>query len=107
MRTSSPLMPCSSSRRRLMTRLVGRPPRSASGFRLMNMRPWLTDGVEARAADRRADVLDRRVGQHDVERLRLQLEHRLEGDVGRGLACEPKIEARVVLREIALGRSCT
>ena len=47
-------------------------------------------------------MLDRRVAQDDVERLRLQLEHRLERDVGRGFR-RSHDEARVVLREHALG----
>jgi hypothetical protein len=34
---------------RLMTRWVLRPSRSSSGFRLMNMRPWLTEGFQPEA----------------------------------------------------------
>ena len=67
------------------------------------MRPrLLPPPPRPRAADRGADVRHRRVGQHDVERLRLQLRHRLEGDVGGGLG-RAHDEAGVVLGEHALG----
>ena len=47
-------------------------------------------------------MLHRRVGKHEVQRLHLQLEHGLEGDVGRGFG-RSHDEAGVVLREHAFG----
>jgi hypothetical protein len=49
MNTSMPWTLASSRRRRSMTRWVVRPPRSASGLRLMNIRPWLTEALNPEA----------------------------------------------------------
>ena len=60
-------------------------------------------GVEPRSADRRADVIDGGVLQDDVQRLALQLDHRLVGDVGRCLGVGHD-QAGVIVGEEALGR---
>ena len=60
-------------------------------------------GIEAGRADRGADAGDRGIGQHDIERLALQLQHRIVGDVGRRLG-GAEDQPGVVLREVALGR---
>ena len=60
-------------------------------------------GAPRRAADRGADARDRRIGQDDVERLELHVDHRLVGDVRRG-ARRGEDQPGVVLREKALRR---
>ena len=60
-------------------------------------------GVEARGADRGADGGHGGIGQHDVERLALQLQHGVVGDVGGGPR-RAEDQAGVVLGEVALGR---
>ena len=79
-------------------------PRSAGGFRLMNMAPRLEPPPPAAgAAERGADAGDRRIGHHDVGELLLQPQHRLERNVRRG-ARRADDEAAVVGRKIALRR---
>ena len=88
---------------RLMTRESTSPPRWSSGFKLMNMRPRLLPPLP-----RPVPPIDEPTcstagsAQDDVERLRLQLEHRLERDVGGGLG-RSHDQAGVVLGEHALG----
>ena len=50
--TCMPGMRANFGRSRSITRAVGMLSRSASGLRLTNMRPWLTERAPGRAADR-------------------------------------------------------
>ena len=65
--------------------------------------PAVDRAAPCRAADRGADARDRRIGQHDLGHLLLQLEHRLERDVRRRIG-EADDQAGIVLREIAVRR---
>ena len=86
-----------------MTSLRAEPSRSASGFRLMNMRPRLTEAFQPPPPTEEPTPATAGSASTIVERLLLQLHHRLEGDVGRG-ARAAEDQAGVVLREIALRR---
>ena len=66
-----------------------RPSRSASGFRLMNMRPWLTEALKPEAPTEEPTAADGRIGQHDVERLALQLQPSPRRRCRARPACEP------------------
>ena len=100
-KTRMPGIWLSSARMRATTRL--RADVAALGQRLeADEQPAAIDrGVEAGRADRGAQARHRRVGQHDVHRLLLQLQHGVVGNIGRGLRAAEN-QPGVVLREIAL-----
>ena len=90
-------------RSRATTRWVLTLLRSSSGFRLMNMRPRLTEALKPEAPTEEPSPATAGSVQHDVHRLQLQLLHRLERNIGRGLRAAED-QPGVVLREIALRR---